>query len=189
MLLLGLIQFTNRFSPSSPWSNRKKIDFLPLCSCVQGRTMKPQLNRQEGDLISIPFILLLSVPLSFILPSSLNRKRIFKLNSPSPWAYPLKTSIALEVRRWMLDFAISGRERIKENSGPPMAKMQVRESIPSSGMQPAEQSRGLTWWLEQGGISAPHPSTRCPGAGQGLYDLEGSQGRSECWSSLRSGRT
>lgn len=71
-----------------------------------------------------------------------------------------KTSIMLEVRRWILDFGISGRVGTKKRiSGPPLAQIQVEKSRLPRG---CSLSRGLGWRVEQGGISAPTPLNQVP---------------------------
>lgn len=71
-----------------------------------------------------------------------------------------KTSIMLEVRKWILDFGMSGRVGIKKRiSGPPLTQIQVRKGTHTSGMQPEQGS-----WLESGAGWGFSPHTPQPGA-------------------------
>lgn len=162
--------------------------FTPLQLCPRKDNESP-VYEAEGNLISILlFILLHPLFPSFFYSSSLAKEETYFQNEftfAMGISSSLKTSAVLEVRRWIVDSAVSGRVRSKENSGPPLAQMQIRKSTPFSGMQ---RSRGFQVMNGaggyMGGISSPSPSTRCRCAGQELHNLEASQARFAYWSSI-----
>lgn len=64
----------------------------------------------------------------------------------------------------------------EDHKGPqgfPWPKYTLESSRPPPG---GSLSRGLGGRVEQAGISAPHPSARCPCAGHGLRKPQGSPG-------------
>lgn len=161
--------------------------FTPLQLCPRKDNESP-VYEAEGNLISILLsILLHSLFPSFFYLSSLDKEETYFQNEftfATGISSSLKTSAVLEVRRWIVDSAISGRVRSKENSGPPLTQMQIRKSTPFSGMQQSRGSQARNGAGVWGGISSPSPSTRCCCAGQELHNLEASQARFAYWSSI-----
>lgn len=122
--------------------------------------MYPQCTRQKGNLAAI--LLLFLYFLSFFLPPSLNRKRIFKMNSPLPWAYPLPSKNIHNVGGEEMNTGLwdlwEGRDQ-KKNLRTSLGPNTSRKGRPTSGMQPEQGSR-----LESGAGWDFSPHTPQPGA-------------------------
>lgn len=164
MLLLGLIQFTNRsFLPHRGVIGKKLIFYSFTAVSRKVRCVHNSLGRRAT---SSPFFSSLSpfsFPLFFFLShwtKSISSKWICLCLGDS--LFLNKVPIVLEVRKGILDFGISWRRmRIlkKRISGSSLAWIQIRKGTPTSRIQ---LSRSLGGRVEQGGISACSPLNQLP---------------------------